>query len=200
VCKKKKLGGIRIRLLDLLDLHLLNVEQCHCIVCHRGSLLCMPWAIKIVITLLTLSGYWLMRHHCRCWPLDGGIEPDCPSVSSKESLHGLCIQRHRSPHWTRSSWNGHRTSRPEKLGPMQSVSPLQTLWGSEHFTAVAAAQTMAIGTSNSVACWPCWILDVKRWLCFSANDIPQVEVKTNSFRTEMMQGCWNGFVRQRRPV
>ena len=66
-------------------------------------------------------------------------------------------------------------------------------------TAVAAAQTMAIGTSNSIACWPCWTLDVKRWLCFSANDIPQVEVKTNSFRTEMMQGCRNGFVHHNRP-
>src|ERR1700704_5438924 len=70
----------------------------------------------------------------------------------------------------------------------------------EPLTAVAAAQTMAMGTSSSVACGPCEILDLKRWPCFSAKDIPRVDVKTNSFNTAMIHGCRNGFVWQRRPT
>ena len=67
-------------------------------------------------------------------------------------------------------------------------------------TAVAAAQTIAMGTSSSVARGPCEILDLKRWPCFSAKDIPRVDVKTNSFNTAMIHGCRNGFVWQRRPT
>ena len=152
---------------------------------------------RIVITSLILKSCRLTRRCCRCQPSNDGMLLVSVSLLLPGLLRGLYRHPHISQYWIRTSCSGPQSSRPERHGPMQLVSTVHFADSevAKHITAVAAEQTIAIDTSSSLASRPCSILDVKRWACFSANDIPRDVVKTNSLKIDAMHGCWNGFDR-----
>lgn len=141
---------------------------------------------RIIITSLILKSCRLMRCCCRCQLSNDGMLLVSISLLLPGLLHSLygcpCI----SQYWIWTSYSGPQSSHPEQCGPMQLVSTVHFVHSevAKYITAVAAKQTIAIDTSSLLASRPCSILDVKHWVCFSANDIPWDVVKMNSLKID----------------